>query len=263
MEDVVKYSKDKFSAEPIRRKARPVQQIGGWHNPSDSLEIKLVFPGFQQQERVLTYRTHIALLFQQTRMEDDLASSTVPQITIRGVGSPDEMPVKRETSSVVKQAVEVGVESVGGIGSIPTLLRSLTRLYTKVLQSSKLHIDLGFAGSSFGNIHMQTRVLPHPSYLARNGFPAKSFAIPEQSSGVLYTDVQAFFTPDEVQAILQQSERLAVRYDRTPRLVVRLQIDESDLKQYGRTPSAEVLWTHAEDKKDAVPVEKVEYVTGD
>ena len=89
-----------------------------------------------------------------------------------------------------------------------------------------------------------------------------------QASAVLLTDLIAQFTPEQVEAILANSNNIPVRYDKAHRLIVRLPIDESNLKELSRTPSAHVFWKRnlASGKTQSheqgvtpVPVDPVQY----
>ena len=80
-------------------------------------------------------------------------------------------------------------------------------------------------------------------YLKRNGFPSSEHALPKDSSGVLHSVINAKFTKDEVQTIVEKAGQGNRRYDYLPRIVFRIQYPESGFNNLGARPDADFYTT--------------------
>lgn len=230
------YPREKFTAEVRRRKAENI--AGGWHDPSNKLELKCIFPAFTPiEDRSLKMRMQTALVLQNTGIQNDLLSSITPQITLRGFGAPDK-GMKPTGEGLLPNTVEVLVDSMGFAGSAHGLFLKLRQKLFHIFAAEEHHINLRIRKQALGSIAMNTYVVEDPQYLARCGFPSHEHDLPEDSSGILYTDIQAKFSQDQVQAIVENARHGNRRYDYLPRLVWRLHYPESGFNSLGVHPGA-------------------------
>ena len=239
MQNGIIYPPDAFQLEA--RRVAGKEHTGGWENFSPHILLKAVFPVFAETSQALRYRLQVALVLQDTWPESDMASTVVPQITLRGVGAPRGVSASAP-NEILQQGVEMAFESLSGVGGIPSAFRSLYRRTYKGVQQDAAHKGRMHIGEeAYGRFSMNVSVFDSPGFLARNGF--RGHDVSDGSMAILIDSAFAW-TRAKIEKILAQRSNVPAKYG-SARLVFRLHVPEDELVHCGRDPKARVLWNHS------------------
>lgn len=221
--EAVIYPRREFHAE-----TRKVQTTGGFGGeaPRRFTQLKFTFPGLDiPQGKRLEYDLRVALVLQGATIRNDL-NGIVHHATIKGIGAPEDKQRKPENLGV-REAAEVVFDQVG-LGSAQALIKALANRFHFHVENSISHrIDLVVGHAQHGTIDTDTRVLHDTDHLRANGFDARGFKLPDHASQVVLARVLCRMSRDQVATILAEASNIPWRYDRTPRLVLRIDHPDS------------------------------------
>ncbi|PIR48675.1 hypothetical protein COU80_03140 [Candidatus Peregrinibacteria bacterium CG10_big_fil_rev_8_21_14_0_10_55_24] len=231
-QEVVRYPRSEFHAE-----YRRVRETGGFSGErSRSLtQLKYTLPGIRDTDRNtgIAFDLQTAIVLQETGIRNDL-SAIFHQTTLKGIGSPSGN--RRRHSPPIDAAVDCIFEQVG-LGGTYNLFVTLMRRYRRHIDESIRHrISLTTPQGTYGNIDADTMLLHDVAHLKNNGFDTSAFEMPNHASGVLLSNIRGAMSRKQVQQLLDDTDTVNWKYDRTPRIILRTHVPDSLFDNWGNHP---------------------------
>ena len=217
MEEGLRYPKDEFHSEH-----RQVVENGGFggENPQRFTQFKYTFPGLKETGESIKYDLRTAFVLENASIRNDLDSIWYDPV-VKGIGTPDDRQ-QASPSAGLKEAADFILGQIG-LGSAQSLGETaLNRYYFHVANSIRHKIDITKDKVQYGTIYADTLVLRNLKDLRRNGFPPKGFKMPEHASAVVLQKIQANLSRAQIQRVLRSATNVPVKYDQTPRVVLRV-----------------------------------------
>ena len=264
--EAIEYPRGEFAAQ-----YRIKNETGGFagSQPRAFAQLKYVLPELAEGEgKKLTYDVRTALVLQAAGIRNDL-TALVHKVTMKGIGLTEEHQTTHGGHETLQNVADVVFDqiSLGGVNNL--VQKGANTFYYHVENQIKHRIAMVRNGVHYGDLAADTFVLQHVKDLARNGFPADKFELPEKASGVVYTRMIATMSRDQIRKALEDKTYVNRRYDKSPRLILRSNHPFGLYDNWGAHPQMTAHVAFADSRKSApayrtleIPLEPVQETTG-
>ncbi len=245
------YPKDNFGA--AWKRVPPEMITGGFNNSEQLLILKCVFPAFESFRKTgMQVRAQIASVFNGVKISQRILDDVIPEASILGLNQTRKSaPIKGTKEEIFQHLVEVGTDQMGA-GGLGGIVRWGRERFLHVLGATHTKVDLHLGDTNLCEVDFKMKILRDSKALERNGFPGEKFVLNDvHSSGVILCDTRIDITREQIDWILQNAQEVSNRpkYDNARRLILRIKIPESDLRNVGPRQSANFFVVFSVERK--------------